>query len=406
MVKVGFNLAQVLSPLDISRFLKEYWEQNLLYIPRENPDYYAELLTMTDLDRVISTFGLRYPSLRLVKNGVSIPSTKYTYNMPWGGDSFSQVIDSEVVFSEFYQGTTVVMQALHSNWVPLAQFCRNLETFFNYPVQTNIYMTPKQSQGFSAHYDTHDVFVLQVVGAKRWRVYEGPIHLPDRSQAFKASETVPGKLLLEQELKAGDMLYLPRGFIHEGLTSDNDSLHITVGIISYTWVDIFNEAVSLLKTDPEFRASLPPGFALHAGADNRLSQDHFNGLMQKFTEAAGLDKLAGKIGDRFISSRKPILDGQLNQLRSLENLDAASQLERRPGILCKLEPDDNSISLLYTGKKVTLPGFVENTLRYILRQEDRSFTIADLPQEIDEPGRLVLVRRLVREGFLVVVNGN
>jgi hypothetical protein len=406
MFKVGFNLAQVLSPLDISRFLKEYWEQNLLYIPREDPDYYAELLTIPDIDRLISSSGLRYPSLRLVKNGVSIPSTKYTYNLPWGGDSFNRMIDSEVVFSEFYQGATVVMQALHSNWMPLALFCRNLETFFNYPVQTNIYLTPKRSQGFSAHYDTHDVFVLQVAGAKRWRIYEGPLHLPDRSQAFKPSVTVPGKLLLEQELKAGDMLYLPRGFMHEGLTSDSDSLHITVGIISYTWVDIFNEAVSLIKTDAEFRASLPPGFILQAGTDNGLSTDHFADLMQKFTGAAVLDKLAAKIADRFIASRKPLLDGQLNQLRSLENLNATSPLEQRPGILCKLEPGDNSISLVYTGKKVTFPGFVENTLRFIVRQEDRSFTVAEMPLELDEAGRLVLARRLVREGFLVVASDN
>ncbi len=406
MVKVGFNLSQVLSPLDLSRFLEEYWEQNLLYIPRETPDYYAELLTMPDIDRLISSSGLRYPSLRLVKNGVSIPSTSYTYNMPWGGDSFSRMIDSEVVFSEFYQGATLVLQALHTNWVPLALFCRNLETFFNYPVQTNIYLTPRHSQGFSAHYDTHDVFVLQVAGAKRWRIYEGPIHLPDRSQAFKASETAPGRLLLDQELKAGDMLYLPRGFIHEGLTSDSDSLHITVGIISYTWVDIFNEALSLVKTDPEFRASLPPGFIRQDAPGAGLPSGHFAALLQKFNEAAVLDKLAGKIADRFMSSRKPILDGQLNQLRLLERLHAASRLERRSGILCKLEPGDNSISLVYTGKEVTFPGFVEKTLRFILRQEDRSFMVADLPQELDEAGRLVLARRLVREGFLVVVDSN
>lgn len=405
MVKVGFNLAQVLSPLDVSQFLAEYWEQNLLYIPRENPDYYAELLSMKDIDRIVSSFGLRYPSVRLVKNGVAVPSAKFTYNKPWGDDSFSRMIDSETVFSEYYQGSTVVLQALHTNWVPLILFCRNLETFFNYPVQTNIYLTPQQSQGFSAHYDTHDVFMLQVAGAKRWRVYEGPVKLPDRSLAFKAGETTTGKLLLDQELKAGDMLYLPRGFIHEGLTSGSDSLHITVGVISFTWVDLFTEALSLVKTDPDFRASLPPGFIFESGNDSTLSQEHFARLMQKFGEAAVLDKLAEKLGDRFISSRRPVLDGQLHQLRVLDDLGAASVIERRPGILCKLEAGDNSVSLSFTGKKITFPRFVENTLRFIARHQDRSFKIADLPHELDEAGRLVLVRRLVREGFLVVVAG-
>jgi hypothetical protein len=129
-------------------------------------------------------------------------------------------------------------------------------------------------------------------------------------------------------------------------------------------------------------------------------------LLQKFNEAANLDKLTAKIADRFISSRRPLLDDQLNQLRLLDNLEAGSPLERRPGILCKLEPGDNSVSLVYTGKRVSFPGFVENTLRFILRQENRAFTVADFPDELDEAGRLVLVRRLVKEGFLIVVSGD
>lgn len=398
-MKVGFDLAKMISPLDSRQFFEEYWEQNMLLIPRENSGFYNELLTMADIDRIISTSGLRYPSLTMVKSGVSIPSSKFTFNMPWTGDSFSRVIDPEVVFSEYHQGATVVMQALHTNWLPLGLFCRNLETFFNCPVQTNIYMTPKHSQGFAAHYDTHDVFVLQVEGAKRWRIYEGPIHLPDRSQPFKTANVSPGKLLLDQELKAGDMLYLPRGFIHEGLTSDNDSLHITVGIISYTWVDIFNEAVAEIKKDPAFHASLPPGFALQDGA---LPQEKFAELLQKFSETANLDKLSGKIASRFISGRRPILDGQLNQLRNLDHLDANSRLERRPGILCKLETGEDSVTLFYTGKKVTFPGFVEPALRFILEQGHESFSLAVLPGRLDEAGKLVLARRLVKEGFLVV----
>ena len=178
--------------------------------------------------------------------------------------------------------------------------------------------------------------------------------------------------------------------------------HITVGIISYTWVDIFNEVISLIKTDPAFRESLPPGYISQEGG---LPAEKFAALLQKFNEAANLDKLTGKIADRFISSRRPLLDGQLNQLRLLDSLDANSPLERRPGILCKLEPGDNAVSLVYTGKRVAFPGFVENTLRFILRQEGRSFTVSDLPDELDEAGRLVLVRRLVKEGFLSIVSG-
>lgn len=402
MVKVGFDLVKMLSPLELSQFFTEYWEQNLLFIPRNEPDFYAELLTFSDLDKIISSYGLRYPSFRLVKTGTSIPPSSYTYNLPWGGDSFTRQIDTEALFSEYRKGATVVIQALHSNWVPLALFCRNLEMFFNCPVQTNIYLTPKHSQGFAAHYDTHDVFVLQVSGSKRWRIYEGPVHLPDRSQPFKSDLTKPGKLLLDQVLNAGDMLYLPRGFIHEGLTSDNDSLHITAGIIAYTWLDIFSEAVALCKEDAEFRRSLPPGFALNPEETGPLLSSRFPGLLQKFNDASTLDKLVERITERFIDTRRPILDGQLNQLRAVESLDEASLLERRPGILYRVLAEQDSVSLIYNGKKITFPGYVEPALQFILRQESNQFKVSALPGGLDIAGKLVMVRRLVREGFLVL----
>lgn len=37
--------------------------------------------------------------------------------------------------------------------------------------QTNAYLTPPSNQGFTAHTDSQDVFILQLEGAKRWRVY-------------------------------------------------------------------------------------------------------------------------------------------------------------------------------------------------------------------------------------------
>src|SRR5215210_9013231 len=129
MVKVGFDILKMLSPLEVSQFFNEYWEQNLLFIPRTDPDFYAELLTFSELDKIITGYGLRYPSLRLVKTGTSIPISSYTYDLPWGGDSFTRLIDSQALFSQYQQGATIVIQALHTNWVPLSIFCRNLEMF-------------------------------------------------------------------------------------------------------------------------------------------------------------------------------------------------------------------------------------------------------------------------------------
>ena len=65
-------------------------------------------------------------------------------------------------------GATLVLQALHRTWPPLIRFGTELAAELGHPVQINAYITPPENQGFAAHYDTHDVFVLQVAGSKRW----------------------------------------------------------------------------------------------------------------------------------------------------------------------------------------------------------------------------------------------
>jgi bifunctional lysine-specific demethylase and histidyl-hydroxylase NO66 len=85
-------------------------------------------------------------------------------------------------------------------------------------VNVNAYLTPPCSSGFNAHYDTHDVFVLQTAGVKKWRIYHSPIPLPLPSQSHirgtAASVSGLGDPALEVELQTGDMLYVPRGFLH------------------------------------------------------------------------------------------------------------------------------------------------------------------------------------------------
>src|SRR5208283_1139855 len=99
-------------------------------------------------------------------------------------------------------------------------------------------LTPGNTAGFSPHYDTHEVFVVQVGGRKRWRIYEPPIVLPHRSQPFVRAGYAPPAPLLECELCPGDLLYLPRGYVHSATTSEGYSAHVTIGLTVYTWVEL------------------------------------------------------------------------------------------------------------------------------------------------------------------------
>ncbi|MGI8606206.1 MAG: cupin domain-containing protein [Gaiellaceae bacterium] len=310
--------------------------------------------------------------------------------MPWNPQPFSHTADVQRVLEEFEAGATIVLQGLHYNWRPLAELCRGLEAALGHPAQANAYYTPRGSQGLPVHHDTHDVFVLQVAGNKRWQVYDPVLELPLREQRYQAELGAPGDPVQDLTLAAGDVLYLPRGWMHEALTSDADSLHVTVGVNVYSWIDAVRAAVDSCAGDIEFRRSVP--------VDGEQSTD----LLERVRERLSASDVSRRMRSRLVRSRRPILGGQLGQLRALDDLGADTELVRRPTVIADLEQGrDGAVALVFEGKRVSFPAQAEEAVAFVATA-DRDFRPVDLPGDLDEAGRLVLVRRLVREGFLLV----
>jgi Cupin superfamily protein len=280
-----------------------------------------------------------------------------------------------------------VLQALHLNHLPLALFCRELEARLGQPVQANAYYTPRAAQGLPVHHDTHDVLVLQVAGRKRWLVYDPVLQLPLKNQRYLPELGEPGATVLDLTLEAGDTLYLPRGWLHEALTSEHDSLHLTIGLNTYTARDAVRAALDSAEDDVALRRSVP--------ADGELAED----LLELVEERLEPEAVAERMRERFVSSRRPILDGQLEQLRRLHTVTAETPLERRPTVIADLYAGADGFVLAFEGKRISFPERLGDELEFLVTSSD-GFAAHELPGSLDENGRLVLVRRLIREGFL------
>jgi ribosomal protein L16 Arg81 hydroxylase len=376
-------LARCVEPIDAAEFLADYWEQQPLAVPRAEEGRFDDLLSVADVERLVSSGGMRTPGLRLVKEGGTIAESSYTTDISWRPKPFLGMADPDRVATAFADGATIVLQALHHTWQPLARFCRALEQELGSGVQGNSYYTPRRSQGFAVHHDTHDVFVLQVAGEKHWRVYEPLLELPLKAQRWSSSLGEPGPTVLELTLCAGDTLYLPRGWLHDALTSDTDSLHITVGVNVHTWVDALRAALSECEHDVEFRRSVPE--------DGEATVD----LVERLAERLGPEAVRRRARAAFVESRRPILDGHIEEVRKLDSVTLDTPLERRPTVIADLD----GTMLSFEGKHVDFPESVRNQLEAVFAA-DAPFTAADLPPGLDDQGRLVLVRRLIREGFL------
>jgi hypothetical protein len=381
-------LLRAIAPVGAEAFLADYWERKPLHVARGETGRFDDLLSARDVERQMSEPGLRAPGFRLVKAAEKLDQRSYTVDLPWRPKPFTGSADHLAVLREFERGATVVLQGLHLTSTALARYCRELEAFLGHPVQANAYHTPARSQGLPVHHDTHDVLVLQVSGSKQWLVYEPVFELPLKHQRYRPELGEPGPAVLDVELRAGDTLYLPRGWLHEALTSAEDSLHLTVGVGVITWLDVLREALSECEDDLELRRSVPPdgegGPELAERLAARLGAEH----VQELARA------------RLVGSRRPVLDGQLEALRALPQLSASSAVARRETVIADLlELEDGRCALAFEGRRVLFPAHAREELEALV-QAGGPVRLADLPGRLDDEGRLVLARRLVREGFL------
>jgi ribosomal protein L16 Arg81 hydroxylase len=272
----AFNLTALIAPARAEDFFRDHWERKPLHLSRGDAHYYDSILTNGDLEIIISSADLRYPAIQLARNGSYLAAEAYTKNTKHGSEFFNGVPDIGQIQSEYRSGATVVLPALQRTWAPLRELCAALENEFSHAVHANAYLTPGDSPGFTPHYDTHEVFVLQIAGTKQWRIYEPPLALPHRTQSFTPIGYALPAPILELELKPGDLLYLPRGYVHAANTSHSHSAHITIGMTVYTWVELISELLAASKEIAGFRTALPPGFATREDVRNILRQ----GLVQ------------------------------------------------------------------------------------------------------------------------------
>lgn len=389
----GASLEGLIDPISKDTFLRDYWERKPLIINRRQPDYFRSLLSLDEVDRVLTTLDLRHPNITLKDAAKPITAADYTID--------GETLDIARVYQHFQDGSTITLAYLDDVIPSLAACCRALEKEFSCPFQANVYLTPAGAKGAKYHYDTHDVFVLQAAHSKRWTLYGTPVELPLTGQSFDASLHEQGAPTLEFELQAGDIAYIPRGVVHDAQSGDEISLHITVGALSYRWMDLLLELVADAGlNDASFRRSLPAGFA-RPEFDRTEARNKARELLQKLTTHPNIDAILDRFVDQFLSACPPMLRGQLSQLAGLERLTLDSVACARSGVIYQVRTDADAVMVDCYGRTIRLPPHASDALRVAL--SGSSFAVRALADNLDAQGKLTLVRRLVREGLVEVL---
>ena len=347
---IGFAEDSVLPRLiavDRNQFASQYWGQQPLLSPADDlpASGFTELLDAQAIDELVSKRGLRTPFLRVAKNGATLADRTFTAPGGVGAGIADQVSDDKLV-RLFADGSTLVLQALHRVWPPILEFCQRLAAELGHPVQANAYVTPPQNQGFSAHYDVHDVFVLQIEGEKRWRIHRPIFESPLRDQPWadrkahveKQAQEPP---LIEALLRPGDCLYRPRGYLHAATALGGVSTHLTLGVHVWTRYalaeQLMHQALQALANDPAVRGSLTLGIDVADPTELRQDVELVTAALADAVEHADIDQMSEALLRNARSNQRAEPVGPLKQLRDADVITADTQIVLRRHLIASLD---------------------------------------------------------------------
>jgi mannose-6-phosphate isomerase-like protein (cupin superfamily) len=367
---------------DAQTFVAKIWASRV-HVHHGDPDALAGRLSFDDVDQLLTGTAIRTPAVRVAQDGTVLATSAFTRPATLAGQPMTGLVDPGKLFALFDDGATVVLQGLQRYWRPLGDLVAELELALGHPCQANAYLTPPGSQGFAVHEDAHDVFVFQTHGRKVWEVHEG--HESDEPQTVV--------------LEPGVSMYLPTGTPHAARAEETASLHVTVGINQVTWDRVLGRAVDTALAGSG-TDHLPAGYLddpalLAEGLAGRLE-----GLAASLRDLDAGELAAAEV-QRFLSGRTLWQRGGLTDRIAVRDLADDTVLRRRPGHPCVLVPAGERVQVLLGDRELTMPAHVTPALEVLRRLDD--VRPADLAEHLDEQSRLVLCRRLVREGLLRVV---
>jgi ribosomal protein L16 Arg81 hydroxylase len=378
---------ELISPIAPETFAGDYWEQRPLLVQRDDPGYYDGLLTLADLDGILASMSVPETSIRLANRG----TTTWLRDLAQSKDGWA----TEAVYREYRQGATINIVHLHEHWPALGRLCQALTSEFTATVQTNIYLTPRRSQGLAPHYDNHDVFVAQIHGTKHWRLYDSPVRLPLTEQRPDpaASHGAPAR---EFTMNPGDLLYLPRGTVHDATANDAASLHLTIGVAPLTWAGFLQ---ILLQDAAAHDVRLREGMPRHP----QHLRETVHRLLSGISDLVDAGTLLGD-AQHALADGASELTGHLLDLEAVPALDLDTPLSPRAGLAGGLTVADGTACLEFQRKRIRMPARVADELRFVTTRAE--FTGRQIPGPLDEPGRLVLLRTLLTEGALTRAANN
>jgi ribosomal protein L16 Arg81 hydroxylase len=224
------------------------------------------------------------------------------------------------------QGATISINRIDRDLTHVRRICDCVQAFTGEVATANCYAALSGNGSFGRHWDTHDVLALQLVGEKRWQVWEPTYPLPTPGQTSRGRESgeVP-EPSIDVILGPGDVLYVPRGWWHRtSVIEDCSTVHLAVGLHACTLADYLAWlSTKLLSRDIALRRSLT-----QIAKDEGTFHDYMETFVQHARDPLHLESYAQE-HKKLATMRAPAMK---QPFRATTN---------NPGALCESSPAMN-----------------------------------------------------------------
>jgi hypothetical protein len=225
-------LDRIISPIGEKEFFSMYWEKAPCYFEHQDSSYFSELISFEKVDEILYSRSFAKDLIKITR-----------------GESEEFILEEErsvkSLYGNYSEGISIIMTEAGCFSEAIRKISSEIEKafYYNISVGADAYLSAAESPRVKAHFDEDGIFILQLEGSKRWKVYDSVFPLPIAGQSHKQefSEEVDfGIPLMEFELHTGDAVYIPRGCLYESYSLSAASLHLTCSLKQKTWVDFFH----------------------------------------------------------------------------------------------------------------------------------------------------------------------
>jgi hypothetical protein len=275
------TLRQLVAPLTEAEFLMHLREQTAAYMPTSRSHRFETLLDWEALNHLIES-GL-YPigELNVRNKSMSVPASFYIK----GGR-----VDSAALSSLMDRGASLIFPRLEKYAPRLWKLCRQIAGQTAERVTAEAFVTSEQTGAFPQHYRKHDICVLQIAGGTRCQVFAPHTTHPLQDMSCKALQHAAP--LLDEELSAGDVLFIPNGYWCRFENGPRRSLHVCIAFEPPCGLDVFTWIANKLTADEIFNQPLT------RYADARALATHEAALKVRLMDALHAWSLASFLAER------------------------------------------------------------------------------------------------------------